>query len=374
MKKIISSLLCLSLLVGVAGIHTKATAEAETPAPSANQSIMATVETSAVESSSVESASVESPAPTSQPTAAPNQAPIVVPNLTMKDAEAFDISENKSDNTCTITAYKGNVAATTIYVPAKIKGYRVASVSANVFSSCYGLKNLVILGAKTTVTAGTFYPGIKPEIWGKSAGDAANFASANGLAFHAIDAPEKITGKKAAGLNKVTLSWNGVEGAVSYNIYRKRGKQAYALYENVTTTSYANGKLKIGAKYTYKIEAVFTASNGETITGIPSGDKAFSLTPAKPKGVKAKGVRGGVQVRWKRNKKVTGYQVFMKVHVKGFKTKFNRVKTIKKNKITGYRCKMLVRGMKYSYRVRTYKVVKGKKIVSPFVTVTTKAK
>ena len=81
----------------------------------------------------------------------------------------------------------------------------------------------------------------------------------------------------------------------------------------------------------------------------------YYLTPAKVKKLKAKGIRGGIQVRWARNKNVTGYQVFMKVHVKGFKTSFNRVKTIKKNKVTGYRCKMLVRGMKYSYRVRAFK-------------------
>jgi hypothetical protein len=98
------------------------------------------------------------------------------------------------------------------------------------------------------------------------------------------------------------------------------------------------------------------------------------LKPAKVKKLKATGVRGGIQVRWSRNKNVDGYQVYMKVHVSGFKTNFNRVKTIKKNNITGYRCKMLVRGMKYSYKVRTYKKVKGKKIYSPYATVTTRAK
>ena len=105
-----------------------------------------------------------------------------------------------------------------------------------------------------------------------------------------------------------------------------------------------------------------------------SKEAAIALTPAKVKKLKAKGIRGGIQVRWARNKNVTGYQVFMKVHVKGFKTSFNRVKTIKKNKVTGYRCKMLVRGMKYSYRVRAFKTIKGKKIFGPFVMVTAKAK
>ena len=138
--------------------------------------------------------------------------------------------------------------------------------------------------------------------------------------------------------------------------------------------TYTNEKLAAGATYTYKIRPVFTAADGESIEGEDSKEAAIALTPAKVKKLKAKGIRGGIQVRWARNKNVTGYQVFMKVHVKGFKTSFNRVKTIKKNKITGYRCKMLVRGMKYSYRVRAFKTIKGKKIFGPFVTVTAKAK
>ena len=119
---------------------------------------------------------------------------------------------------------------------------------------------------------------------------------------------------------------------------------------------------------------MFATSDGETIEGYASKEISVSMVPAKLKGVRAKGVRGGVQVRWKRNKNVSGYQVFMKVHVKGFKTKFNRVKTINKNKITGYRYKMAVRGMKYSYKVRSFKKIKGKKIFGPYVTVSAKAK
>ena len=138
--------------------------------------------------------------------------------------------------------------------------------------------------------------------------------------------------------------------------------------------TYTNEKLAAGATYTYKIRPVFTAADGESIEGVDSKEAAIALTPAKVKKLKAKGIRGGIQVRWARNKNVTGYQVFMKVHVKGFKTSFNRVKTIKKNKVTGYRCKMLVRGMKYSYRVRAFKTIKGKKIFGPFVMVTAKAK
>ena len=110
--------------------------------------------------------------------------------------------------------------------------------------------------------------------------------------------------------------------------------------------TYTNEKLAAGATYTYKIRPVFTAADGESIEGVDSKEAAIALTPAKVKKLKAK----------------------------GFKTSFNRVKTIKKNKVTGYRCKMLVRGMKYSYRVRAFKTIKGKKIFGPFVMVTAKAK
>lgn len=367
MKKWISILLCLALVAGMVSVDAKISAKENMDQ---SEIKIRSVEAPAVETATVETPSQESPSPA--PTA--TQKPEFTGNLMLNTEKVFTVTVNSQEKTCVITGFTGNVSVTTIYIPEKINGNTVTSVADKVFAACPYLKNVVVSGDVDFEGNDTFSSAEGVEIWGKANGKAAAYAVRTGRVFHPLEGPDKISGKKASSLNKATISWTAVGGAASYNVYRKSGKGEYSLYKNVTGVSFTNEKLKVGATYAYKVAPVFTAANGEAIEGYSSKSATVSLKPAKPKKVRAKGVRGGIQVRWSRNKNVTGYQVFMKVHVKGFKTKFNRVKTIKKNKITGYRCKMLVRGMKYSYKVRTYKTVKGKKIFSPFVTVTTRAK
>lgn len=362
MKKWICAALCLSMVAGMFSVDVDASGETGTK--DSDIKLMSTGVAN-VETAAVETASAETPAP---------QLPAFAGNITVNDEKVFTTAVNSGDKTCVITGYTGNVVATTIYIPEKIGDKTVTAVNDKVFAACPYLKNVVVMGDAELTGSSMFHSAAKPEIWGKTGGKAASYATAAGLVFHPMEGPATASGKKAANLTKATITWSAVNGAASYNVYRKRGKENYSLYKNVTAVSLVNEKLKAGATYKYKVYPVFTASDGEQIEGYASKEVSVALVPAKLKSVRAKGVRGGIQVRWKRNKNVSGYQVYMKVHVKGFKTKFNKVKTIKKNKVTGYRCKMLVRGMKYSYKVRSYKKVNGKKIYSPFVTVSTRAK
>lgn len=362
MKKWICAMLCVSMIAGLGSIEVSASEENKTKEKTIHVMNTGAAE---VETATTETSAVERPAPV-------QQLPAFMGNVTVNAENVFTTAVN-ADKTCVITGYTGNVAVTTVYIPEKINGNTVTAVSDRVFFACPYLKNVVIKGDAGFQGNAIFYPTSRPEIWGKSGGKAAAFAVPAGLVFHPMEGPATVLGKKNASLNKATLTWAAVNGAVSYNVYRKSGKGSYALCQNVTALSFTDDNLKPGTSYTYKVNPVFVAADGEVIEGY-SKAASVAMAPAKPKKVRARGVRGGIQVRWARNKNVSGYQVFMKVHVKGFKTKFNKVKTIKKNKVTGYRCKMLVRGMKYSYKVRTYKTVKGKKIFSPFVTVTTRAK
>lgn len=356
--------MCLSVVVGMISMEANASEEMDTGKKVTGIQIMNVGGvTASPESASVETSSQETPA-----------VPPFVGNLSVNVPEAFTTAVNAGEKKCVITGYAGSMMVTTIYIPEKINGNTVVSVLDKVFANCPYLKNVVVMGDVEFQGSQLFYQGVTPEIWGKSGGTAAAYAAGAGLVFHPMEGPQSVTIKKAAGLKKATVSWSAVNGAVSYKLYRKKGKENFSLCAEGAAAEFVNSGMKAGAKYIYKVAPVFQASNGETIEGYPSKEKTVSMVPAKLKGVKAKGIRGGIQVRWKRNKNVSGYQVFMKVHVKGFKTNFNRVKTIKKNKITGYRCKMLVRGMKYSYRVRAYKKIKGKKIYGPYVTVSTKAK
>ncbi len=382
-KKYVSILLSVSLIAGVAPMDAQAKTVEDKKAAIQTINEKETMTAQAETGSSETAAPSESPSatPSASASAAPSTTPSVAPTATpvipsqgkvVVDAEdAFSTTAGSDGKTCTISGYKGNAAVTTLYIPKEMGDKEVTAIAANVFAACPYLKNVVIKN-DIDIAAGAFPAGT--EVWAKSGAKAQTYAQTNGLTFHPLDSTASLTGKKDASFTKGTLTWTAVNGAASYNVYRKKAKGKYSLYKNVNALTYTNEKLAAGATYTYKIRPVFTAADGESIEGVDSKEAAIALTPAKVKKLKAKGIRGGIQVRWARNKNVTGYQVFMKVHVKGFKTSFNRVKTIKKNKVTGYRCKMLVRGMKYSYRVRAFKTIKGKKIFGPFVMVTAKAK
>ena len=374
MKKWICAMLCLLAVVGLASVCAEASTEEMTqinPVPSATPA-----------AASVAPSATPTIVPTATPsvdtdkleTSVPTQLPPFTGNKVIRDEKVFVTAESPSDKTCTITGYIGDVSVTTLYIPGQINKKTVTAVAEGVFTKCPYLKNIVVSGDTELQGTNVFSTVTGVEIWGKTGGKANAFASARGLLFHPLDGPAKVSVKKSSGLKRATVTWDAVNGAVSYHLYRKQGKGQYSDAVNVTAASYANDGLKPGAKYTYRINPVFTAANGDSIEGIGSKETAITMNPAKLKKVRAKGIRGGIQVRWGRDKNVNGYQVYMKVHVKGFKTKFNRVKTIKKNKTTGYRCKMLVRGMKYSYKVRSFKKVSGKTIYGPYVTVTTKAK
>lgn len=383
MKKWICGILCFTMVAGMVSFDAEATTynrEGGTPDCKAVQELRAVPSAAAPTKSpvpSTETATVETPSigtAVPKPTIVPTPTPVFTGNKIVQDESVFVVSENSEDKTCTIVGYNGDTDVTTLYIPKQIKKKTVKAVADGVLAKCPFLKNVVVLGDAEIMGDDPFAAASGVEIWGKTGGKANALAVARGLAFHALEGPASVSGKKASGLKRATISWGAVGGAVSYNVYRKQGSGKYALNRNVGAVTFTNEGLKPGAKYTYKVNPVFTASNGDKIEGLASKEMSVAMVPAKVKKLKAKGIRGGIQVRWKRDKSVSGYQVFMKVHVKGFKTNFNRVKTVNRNKITGYRCKMLVRGMKYSYRVRSYVKMGGKKIYGPYVTVSTRAK
>lgn len=380
MKKWICAMLCLSMVAGLLVVDVNASANREQengrsrtegnrpePSPSTSPTATPDIETPSVDTSATETARPGQLTPSTQP-------PVFTGNKVVNDELVFAIRDNADAKTCTITGYNGDTGVTTLYIPKTITKKTVTAVEDGVFAKCPFLKNVVVQGNPEFHGAGVFAAGSGVELWGVSGGRACVYAEANRLVFHPLDGPSKISAKKADSLKTATITWEAVTGAVSYTVCRKQGKGKYAVCKNTKEVSFLNDGLKPGAQYTYKVIPIFTAANGDSIEGLALKELAVSMVPAKLKKVKAYGIRGGVQLRWKRNKKVSGYQVFMKVHVKGFKTKFNRVKTIKSNKTTGYRCKMLVRNMKYSYRVRPYIKVKNKKVYGPYVTVTTRAK
>jgi len=80
------------------------------------------------------------------------------------------------------------------------------------------------------------------------------------------DLPQPVvkTSNDAAS-GKVKLTWNEIEGAKSYKIYRATSKTGkYSLMKTVTGTSYINNTSKAGKTYYYKVVAVHENSNANS--------------------------------------------------------------------------------------------------------------
>ncbi|MGN0394839.1 MAG: fibronectin type III domain-containing protein, partial [Coprococcus sp.] len=145
-----------------------------------------------------------------------------------------------------------------------------------------------------------------------------------------------------------------IAGAKGYKIIRKAGNsKKWSTVANITkagTVSYTDKTVKNGAKYTYAVQAVSgnsVSSYKETVTYFVGRGTVSDI----------KSSARAIKVTWKRNSKVTGYQVCysLKSSFKSAKTKTYRNKTTKTAKLTG-----LKSGRKYYVRVRSYIKVNGK--------------
>ena len=80
------------------------------------------------------------------------------------------------------------------------------------------------------------------------------------------DLPQpKVTASNNASNGKVKLTWEKVEGAVGYKVYRSETKDGtYKLMKTVTGTTYTNTSAEAGKTYYYKVKAVAEKSAADS--------------------------------------------------------------------------------------------------------------
>ena len=165
------------------------------------------------------------------------------------------------------------------------------------------------------------------------------------------------------------LSWEPVEGADGYRIYRlntstgKYGKiKTIKGAENVL---YKNGSLSSATKYTYKVRA-YASSNGKNIYGAYSDIKRADTKPAQIKGLQLTMKSSSITLKWTKQSNVSGYQIYRYNTATG---KYDKVKTIKGAGTVSYTNKNLKKRTTYKYKVRAYKTSGKKKLYGSFSTV-----
>ena len=163
----------------------------------------------------------------------------------------------------------------------------------------------------------------------------------------------------------VKLTWKKVSDATGYVVYRKNsGSKSWKkikIVKGASKTTYTDStvKSKHGTVYSYRIES-YKSGNGQTAKAVSKEKKILRLTaPTKLKNANQKGRK--LSVTWKKQKKISGYQIQYstgKTFAKGTKMT-NIVKSSDKAVI-----KKLKKGKTYYVRIRSYQKSGSKKTYS----------
>lgn len=163
----------------------------------------------------------------------------------------------------------------------------------------------------------------------------------------------------------VKLTWKKVSDATGYVVYRKNlGSKSWKkikIVKGASKNTYTDStvKSKHGTVYSYRIES-YKSVNGQTAKAVSKEKKILRLTaPTKLKIANQKGRK--LSVTWKKQKKISGYQIQYstgKAFAKGTKIT-NIVKSSDKAVI-----KKLKKGKTYYVRMRSYQKSGSKKTYS----------
>ena len=117
---------------------------------------------------------------------------------------------------------------------------------------------------------------------------------------------------------KPMLTWNAVDGAASYKVYRATAKNgAYSVINTTKALTYTNTGAALGTTYYYKVEALDAAGKSLGFSDVVEGKVAPVLA------VGYSSVSGKPQLTWKAVPGATEYQVYRSTQQNSGYTKIN---------------------------------------------------
>jgi fibronectin type 3 domain-containing protein len=134
------------------------------------------------------------------------------------------------------------------------------------------------------------------------------------------DPPQPPQGVKGEPSDKrVVLSWESVQGATGYNVYRREEDQDFPVSplnrQPLSTTEYTDLGVQNEKKYLYSVRAVKRVVKTD-VEGIGSSDISVTPTdltaPSSPGGLVAIPLKEGMELQWQRNREpdLLGYYVY----------------------------------------------------------------
>ena len=151
---------------------------------------------------------------------------------------------------------------------------------------------------------------------------------------------------------KPKISWNAVDGAVKYWVYRSTDGKNFKYYDRTNNTSYTNKSTEIGTTYYYKVKAV----NANNAASDYSVSKGIQCKPAAPT-VSIYRTNGKPKLSWKAVSGATKYWIYRSTDGVNFKYWDSTTKL-------SYTNSGAASGTKYYYRVKAVAVVNGKNVAS----------
>lgn len=151
------------------------------------------------------------------------------------------------------------------------------------------------------------------------------------------------------------ISWNAVNGADKYWVYRSVDGETFDYYARTDKPSFTDGSTSIGTTYYYAVKAV-AVLGGRDVSSGRSTAQSIQCRPAAP-GVSIYRASGKPQLKWNAVSGAAKYWVYRSTDGVNFKYYDSTAKTSYTN--TG-----ALLGTKYHYRVKAVAVVNGKNVAS----------
>jgi len=161
------------------------------------------------------------------------------------------------------------------------------------------------------VTGTTYYFRIRSYTVTTLYGNAVSAACAPASVMPVPAAPAAVAAV-SAGTDSVTVTWDAVEGATGYTVYR--AGFLGLLFTKAGSTdqcTYTDTGLTAGSIYNYKVKAYFTKGADNNIYGPSSGSAQAKPVPSSPVAAAAGVTSDAIEITWEPVAGASGYELYV---------------------------------------------------------------
>jgi fibronectin type 3 domain-containing protein len=164
--------------------------------------------------------------------------------------------------------------------------------------------------------------------------------------------------------NRIGVSWNAIDGAIKYEVYRSTSRESgYKLIATTTVINYTNKSVTTGLSYFYKVRA-YRLVKGKKVYGNYSAYASAMATLGTPATISAaKASYNSIKVSWGSVAGATRYVIYRSTDPNGA---FAPIATVSSH---AYTDRKLDTGTTYYYKVMAFRLSSGYKAYGGYSTV-----